>query len=346
MEKWVLSMRSGTGSGVVSAGVSRMKRVYPAPTFMLAPTRGKPNLETTPPMHYNTFGKTGLQVSALGFGGSEIGDPNTPQSTVEQLLNAALDAGLNTIDTGECYRESEEKIGVAISHRRADFHLFTKVGHASGLEGGDWNPAMMAQSIDRSLQRLKVDTVDLVQLHSCSKEMLEQGDVITVLQAARDAGKTRFIGYSGDRDAALYAVNSGAFDTLQTSVNIADQQCLTLTLPAAVKANMGIIAKRPVANVAWMSASEPSENDYTHTYWGRFQQLKYPFLGGDDAANIALRWTLSQSGVSTAIVGTANPARWAQNAAAVDAGPLPSELLQSIASRWAEVAPSDWVGQQ
>ena len=297
-------------------------------------------------MEHRILGRTGLSVSVLGFGGSEIGFEDAPQEVVETLLNAALDAGLNTIDTGECYAGSEEKIGLAVSHRRSDFHLFTKVGHASGLEGGDWNPSMMAASIDRSLRRLRVDTVDLMQLHSCSEELLRQGDVIDVLRSAQQAGKIRFLGYSGDSDDALYAVTCGAFDTLQTSLSIADQQPLTLTFPKAREQNMGVIAKRPIANAAWRTGDSVPDNAYHHTYWERLQTLDYDFLSGNDAAEIALRWTLFQLGVSTAIVGTANPQRWPQNAALAAKGPLHPEQVSAITARWAEVGGADWPGQR
>lgn len=295
-------------------------------------------------METRRLGKTDMSVSILGFGGSEIRDVTA--ATVEQLLGSALDAGLNVIDTGECYGASEELIGNAVSHRRNDYYLFTKCGHSSGLDLPDWDPAMLEQSIDRSLKRLKTDYLDLIQLHSCSEEILRQGDVIDVLRRARDAGKTRYIGYSGDSTNALYAIQCGAFDTLQTSINIADQQCVQLTLPEAVKHNLGVIAKRPIANAAWKAGVKPQDS-YQHTYWDRLQQLNYDFLHADldTSVGTALRFTLSLPGVHTAIVGTANPHRWKHNAELIAAGPLSTQQMEAIFSRWHEVANANWVGQ-
>ncbi len=301
-------------------------------------------------MEKRTFGRTGLEVTALGFGGAEIGYQDVPVATVEALLGSALDSGLNVIDTAECYRTSEELIGQAVSHRRGDFYLFTKCGHSAGLDLPDWDPIMLEQQIDRSLRRLRTDHVDLVQLHSCSLNLLRDGTVIEVLQRARAAGKTRFIGYSGDREAAKYAVECGAFDTLQTSISIADQEPLSLTLPLARERGMGVIAKRPIANAAWRDKEEPV-GAYHHPYWQRLQALAYPFVQDDPeapieaAAAVALRFTLSVPGVHTAIVGTSNPKRWQQNASVLEQGPLPDAEFAAIRQRWSEVAQPDWVGQ-
>lgn len=289
-----------------------------------------------------------MDVSVLGFGASEIGYEETSVEIVADLLNSALDAGLNIIDTAECYRGSEESIGKAVAHRRDDFYLFTKCGHPRGMESGaDWSKKSILESIERSLQRLRTDKVDLVQLHSCSESELRKGEAIDALQSARDKGYTRYVGYSGDSRAAHYAVECGGFDTLQTSINIADQQSIELSLPLAREKNIGVIAKRPLANVAWKTGHRPM-NSYHHEYWERLRKLNYDFLSGYDlekAIAIALRFSLSVSGVHTAVVGTSKPERWEANARLLDDGPLTEDEFKSIRHRWEEVAPRIWVGQ-
>lgn len=298
-------------------------------------------------MEKRQLGKTDMLVTPLGFGAAEIGFEDASEETVAQLLHGALDAGLNVIDTAECYNTSEELIGKTVSERRGDYYLFTKCGHNPGFEMPDWDLHMLEQSIDRSLKRLKTDYVDLIQLHTCSEEQLRQGEVIEVLQKARDAGKARYIGYSGDSRAALYAVQCGEFDTLQTSVNIADQECFDLTLPLAAKQGVGVIAKRPIANACWQTADRPA-NDYVAPYWKRLQELQYDFLQApfEETVGIALRFTLSAVAVGTAIVGTKNPNRWHGNAALASRGPLTLEEFAAIRARWKEVARPDWTGQQ
>lgn len=299
------------------------------------------------------FGSTDMDVTVLGFGGAEIGYGGVEQAIVDKLLNAALDAGLNVVDTAECYAESEVQIANAIGHRRKEFFLFTKCGHwTEAGRGADWTKDGITRSIERSLERLKTDVVDLVQLHSCSLDVLEKGECIEALEAAKKAGKTRYIGYSGDSKAARWAVESGRFDALQTSVNIADQECIELTLPLAQAKKMGVIAKRPIANAAWRYDEHPSDG-YHVEYWNRLQELKYDFASGDarkqtDAdgpAGIAMRFTAMQPGVNVLIVGTTKPERWSQNADLLRAGPLSSEREAAIRNRWKEVAKPEWIGQ-
>jgi aryl-alcohol dehydrogenase-like predicted oxidoreductase len=297
-------------------------------------------------MEKRPFGKTDMQVTVLGFGGAEIGFEQAAPDAVARLLNDALDAGLNVIDTAECYMQSEELIGQAVSSRRSDYFLFTKCGHPDTPGVGDWRPDSLLQSIERSLRRLKTDRVDLVQLHSCSEDELSKGDVVAALLRAREKGYTRYIGYSGDGEAARYAILSGVFDALQTSISIADQEAIELTLPLARERQMGVIAKRPIANAVWRHAQKP-ENAYVVPYWERIQKLGYAFLQGDPSSGVAtaLRFTLSVPGVHTAIVGTAKPGRWRDNAAVLEAGPLPAAEFDQIRVRWREVADDTWTGQ-
>lgn len=286
-------------------------------------------------------------MSVVGFGGSEIGYQGVAAAIVKKMLNSALDAGLNVIDTAECYVNSEELIGQAVAARRKEYYLFTKCGHFDGWARPDWRPSSLLKSIERSLRRLRTDYLDLIQLHSCGEEELRRGDVIEVLKRARERGYTRYIGYSGDSKAALYAIQCGEFDTLQTSVSIADQEALELTLPLARERNIGVIAKRPIANAAWKSGNRKPADSYAHPYWERLRKLNYDFLKGDlnGAIAIALRFTLTAPGVHTAIVGTTRPERIPENAAILEAGPLPKDLFEKIRSRWRAVADSSWVGQ-
>lgn len=285
----------------------------------------------------------------LGFGGSELGfDGGVTDQTVAALLHPAIDAGLNVIDTASAYLASEQLIGRALVGRREKVNLFTKCGATDGFSRSDWSARGIRSQLEQSLRALKTDRVELLQLHSCGIDTLEQGEAIDALEALKREGKTRFIGYSGDGDAAVWAVACGRFDALQTSINVADQLVLEQALPLAAKASMGVIAKRPVANVAWRFGAEGPDDSYHSSYWRRLRTLDFEFTKRPlkEAVGIALRFTAFQPGLSTAIVGSSSPGRWAENAALLEQGPLPAEALTAIRTRWKERAKSDWVGQQ
>ncbi|MCU1289415.1 MAG: aldo/keto reductase [Acidobacteria bacterium] len=295
-------------------------------------------------MEKRKFGKTDMQVSVLGFGGAEIGQDVTRED-VDTLLNAALDAGLNVIDTAAAYNDSEKLIGEAVGKRRKEFYLLTKCGALDGFTRYDWSKKGVIETIETSLRNLKTDYLDIVQLHSCSAEELRRGDAIEGLLRAQEKGYTRYIGYSGDNDAAETAVELDVFDSLQTSVNIFDQTPIEGNIARAAEKGLGVIAKRPIANAVWRFEELP-ENTYYHEYWNRMKKLKFEFTGKsvEEGTATALRFTLTIPGVDTAIVGTTRPTRWQENAAYALEGNLSGEEYEAIRNRWRETAEENWVG--
>ena len=297
-------------------------------------------------MEKRKFGKTEMETSVLGFGGAEIGfNKNQMQAEVDELLNSALDAGLNLIDTAAGYLKSEQMIGEAVGKRRKEFYLITKCGALDGFTRSDWSVKGILATIETSLRALKTDYLDIAQLHSCDSEILKRGEAIEGLQRAIEKGYTRYIGYSGDNEDAKTAIDLDVFDSLQTSVSVADQTPITGNIALAKTKNLGVIAKRPIANAVWRHKEKPSEA-YHHEYWDRIQKLKFDFTNKslEEATATALRFTLSIPGVDTLIVGTTKPQRWQENAKYVGEGNLSSEEYEAIRDRWREVAVTEWVG--
>ena len=152
---------------------------------------------------YTALGRTDLLVSRLGFGAARIGE-GTPLDQVEILLNTLLDLGITFIDTADCYAESEALISRFLGPRLQECVLATKCGCiTAGAQGEPYSRPIIAESIDRSLQRLGVEHLDLVFLHTCSAEVLRAGEAAEALLEARAAGKVRYMGYSGDGEDAL-----------------------------------------------------------------------------------------------------------------------------------------------
>ena len=299
------------------------------------------------------FGKTGYKVSRLGAGLAEIGS-ELDFDDVEQagnVLNNALDMGINFLDTAACYGISEELIGRTVANRRDEYALVTKAGHArgDGLNGSDWTYETVRDSIDRSLRRLNTEYVDLVQLHSCGIPDLEKGDIIRALEDARDAGKTRMIGYSGDNEAAHWAVDSGIFDTLQTSFNLVEQRAYTTgLLEKCAKAGTGVIVKRPIAGATLgmaKSGMSSSRRSYDDTYLQR--SAKVQAAGDvpgdpDDPIIAAMGFTLAHPEIHVAIIGTKNPRHMVSNIETLDdALGIDGTFVDAMHDRFAELD-DDW----
>jgi aryl-alcohol dehydrogenase-like predicted oxidoreductase len=294
-------------------------------------------------MEKRTLGKTDLEVTRLAFGGARIGFEEVTDQQVEQLLNGFLDSGATLLDTAACYDDSEELIGKFVSHRRDEYVLASKCGHVTGDASGEaWSAETISESIDRSLRLMRTDRIDLMQLHSCSKEVLAKGEAIEAVVKARDAGKVRYIGYSGDGKNALHAISMGIFATLQTSYNVVDQGARREILPAAVAAGMGVIAKRPIANGAFGKTASPY--GYADAYFDRQKSITIPDGAPNDGIELALRFTLSQDAIDTAIVGTTKLANAHANIESLGKGPLSDSVIDSLYSQFDELG-SEW-GQQ
>jgi len=304
------------------------------------------------------FGRTGLQVSPLGFGAAPIGYLNTEREKVRKILNLLLDRGVNVIDTAASYEGSEEMIAEAIGHRRKDFVLISKCGGSlPDIDAPAWSAELIRKTVDRSLRRLRTDRLDVMLLHSCDLQTLQKGDALGALFEAQKAGKVRFPGYSGDNEAAAWAAARPEIAAIETSVNITDQVNIDTVLPLTRKNNLGVLAKRPIANAAWkpLSTQPGLYQGYAKTYTDRFAKmgLKLEELGFKGKPEeiwpeIALRFTLSIEGVHSAIIGTTRPENAERNIQYAQKGALPPDVVKKIRFAFEKAqaaAGGGWTGQ-
>ena len=282
------------------------------------------------------FGSTGLTVSAIGLGAGQIGETDVAEAEAAEVLNLALDLGITLIDTAHGYGASEERIGRHVAHRRDAFVLSTKGG--AGVEGhDDWTPGAVTASIEQSLRRMQTDRIDVFHLHSCPVEVLRRGDLQDALDEAVAAGKVRVAAYSGDNEHLALAADSGRFGSVETSVNIADQWNLRHVVGR--RPELGVIAKRPIANAPWRFEERPV-GQYAELYWERMRELAYD-PRDLSWTELALRFTAYAPGVDTAIVGTAKAANLRRNLEVAEQGPLPADVLARIDETWLRVG-ADW----
>lgn len=303
------------------------------------------------------FGRTGFEVSPLGFGGAPIGLLKTEVEEVGRLLGELLDRGMNLIDTAHAYRGSEAAIGKAVASRRDEYVLVSKCG-TQWKDDPDatmpaWSPEWVSFTIDRSLQRLQTDCLDVMLLHSCDRETFDKGEALGAAIAARDAGKVRYVGYSGDNETAAHAAAHPDIAVIQTSINICDQVNIDLVLPEAIRHDVGVMLKRPIANTAWRPLEEQYEayRPYTEPYRKRFEAMGLELEAVQAACGetitwpeIALRFGLSFDGAHVAIVGSTKPAHVGSNMAAAARGPLPEAAVTLIRDAFAAARQDDWIG--
>ena len=279
----------------------------------------------------NSTGRTGVNVSALGFGAGHIGSPDQTDREVQTLLNRLGELGITFIDTARGYGLSEERLGRLLTNR-SHMVLCTKVGY--GVDGvADWTYDCVVQGVERALRVLQTDYLDVVLLHSCPQDTLRRYEVVQGLLNVKARGLVRAIGYSGDNEDLEFAVSLGDLDIYEGSFNLFDQKKLNL-LNRIRGEQKGFIAKRPLGNAPWRFAERPVGH-YGETYWERMKVLGV--LDHDpEPGKTALRFAAYSPGVSTAIAGTAQLKHLDQLCSWMEEGALPAERLQEILDAYQE----------
>jgi aryl-alcohol dehydrogenase-like predicted oxidoreductase len=291
-------------------------------------------------MHHNTLGRTGLDVTRLGYGSMGLRGPRTwgvrvvSDADADAFLNAVLDAGINFIDTAPDYGLAEERIGRAIGHRRDEFFLATKCGcapvqHDDHLEIRHiFSRETIERNIADSLARLRTDVIDLLQFHGGDAATLQREGLIDLLQEYRDRGVIRFLGASSSLPLLPGLIDLGVFDAFQIPYSCLSPEHHDLITRAA-ESGAGIIVRGGIAHGGPdAEIQRPALNDV----WTR-AGLDEVLPAGMSKAELILRYTLSHPHVHTVIVGTCNPQHLTENIAAATRGPLPAELYDEVRTR-------------
>ena len=271
-----------------------------------------------------TLGRTGLEVTRLGFGAGHRRAMTDEEMNAQ--LNAVLDAGINFIDTANDYGNSEEMIGRFLRHRRDEFILATKCG--CHPDGHIWTRKNLFRGLHQSLKRLRVDSVDIMQLHNPTVAQCEQGELVQALQDMRDQGKVRWIGMSTTLPHLPTYLAWDVFDVYQIPYSALErdhEDWLTKT----AQAGAGTIIRGGVA------LGKPGVGLGQSDRWQAFNEAGLDELkqSGESDTSFVLRYTLTHPDVHTNIVGTTNPAHLAENAQATLAGPLSQDVYAEARKR-------------
>lgn len=293
-------------------------------------------------MHYRTLGKTGLRVSVIGLGTWQLGGEwgrDFTQADADAILDAAAEAGINLIDTAECYGDhlSERLIGDSLARRnRAGWLVATKFGHRFHSfmnRTEDFSPDGVREQLEGSLRALRVETIDLYQFHSGSDSLFANQQLWRVLEDAKRAGKVRHLGISilgkGSELQAREAAAVGA-ETLQVIYNRLDRRPEEMYFPHAQRDGLGVLARVPLASGLlsgkYQSGTVFAAGDYRSTIEeaklrGDLMEAQTIIANevpsGTDPAQWALAWCLRNPAVSTVIPGCKSADQVRMNAAAV-----------------------------
>jgi aryl-alcohol dehydrogenase-like predicted oxidoreductase len=311
-------------------------------------------------MEYRTFGRTGWQVSEVGFGAWAIGGSwgNVSEADAIDALHAAIDMGVNFIDTADVYGDgrSERLIAQVLKERSEPIHVVTKAGRRLDPHVAEgYNRKNLTAFIERSLKNLDVETLDLVQLHCPPTEVYYTPEVFGILDDLAQAGKIRYYGVSVEKvEEAIKAIQYPNVQSIQIIFNIFRQRPAELFFELAQKAQVAILARVPLASgmltgKMTRQTTFPQDDhrnfnrhgeafDVGETFAGVdyetglevVEELRYLIPNGATMAQFALRWILMFDAVTTVIPGAKNRRQATDNAQAADLPPLSNQVMSKI----------------
>ncbi len=312
-------------------------------------------------MRYRTLGRTGLDVSEIGFGAWPIGGGWGPQSDQDSraALQAALDLGVNFIDTAAGYGDGKsERIIAEILKSRRDKARVTVATKTPPLPG-HWPPSpycvaeerypekYLRDNVEQRLRNLQTDCLDILQLHTWTRAWNKNPTPLEVLKKLQAEGKIRFIGISTpeqDQNSVIGLMRRGYLDTVQVIYNIFEQEPAAELLPAAQEYNVGIIVRvvfdEGVLTGKYTAQSKFPEGDFRNNYFAgdrlersvrRADKIKAEIAGtGLTMPQVAIKFALAHPAVSTVIPGIRNVQQAKDNAAVSDLPALPESLLLKL----------------
>jgi aryl-alcohol dehydrogenase-like predicted oxidoreductase len=290
------------------------------------------------------LGRTGIEVTRLGFGSMELRHTGTParpgldHAAAGALLHTVLDLGITYIDTSPTYGPAEELIGEYLAPRRDEFTLATKAGFVVEEFPNRRHlltPENIRHSLEWSLRRLGADYVDLVQLPgSPTPAELDAIGALDALEALRAEGKCRYIGISGWVPGLTEHVAPGRIDVFQIPYSALEPENEELIAMAA-GAGVGTVIRGGVAQGRTVAIADRAE-ELRSSDELEHNRAKWNDAVGDGSGSdvtLLLRYTLSHPQVNTVIAGTADPRHLAENVAAAELGPLPAATVEAIRRR-------------
>ncbi len=311
-------------------------------------------------MKYRTLGKTGFEVSEIGYGAWGIGGKQWLGGTDDESLDAlrcAIQLGVNLIDTALAYGDghSEQLVGKVVRECSQKIYIATKVPPknrvwpaAAGTPIGEVFPyEYIVRCAEESLRNLKLDTIDLLQLHVWTPEFLAADDWRRAFEDLKASGKVRRVGISvseHDPDSVLDAVRTGLIDAVQVIYNIFDQGAERHLFPLCIEQNVGVLARVPLDEGALSGtmtvATKFPSGDFREWYFrgDRKKQVVEHVdallndLGptGEPLPSLALRFCLAHPAVSSVIPGMRTVKHAENNSRLPDLGPLPADILATL----------------